>query len=140
MGDVILTALTVSTLAVQRATATIPIVFTIMADPVGDGLVASLARLGGNITGVSNATVQYTGKGLDPLVEAAPGASPVGYLWNPGHPRPLAYRVLEEMQRAAGRLGVEVRSVEMRAAADPEPAFAAMSRDGVGGWSCSASR
>jgi putative ABC transport system substrate-binding protein len=123
--DVILTVLTPSTHAAKNATKTIPIVFTIVEDPVGDGFVASLARPGGNLTGLSNNIIEIAGKVLQLLNEAVPGASRIAYLWNPDLDR-IARLALEEIQTAANTLGVELQSVKVRNAKDFEPAFSAM--------------
>jgi putative ABC transport system substrate-binding protein len=123
--DVILTTLTPSTHAAKNATATIPIVFTIVEDPVGDGFVASLARPGGNLTGLSNNIIEISGKVLQLLKEAVPGASRVAYLWNPDLDR-IARLALNEMQTAANTLGVELQSFKVTNASDFEPAFSAM--------------
>ena len=123
--DVLLTTLTPSALAAKNATTTIPIVFTIVEDPVGDGFVASLARPGGNLTGLSNNIIEIAGKVLQLLNEAVPGASRVAYLWNPDLDR-IARLALEEIQAAADTLGVELQSVKVTNANDFETAFSAM--------------
>jgi len=123
--DVILTPLTPSTHAARNATKTIPIVFTIVEDPVGDGFVASLARPGGNLTGMSNNIIEIAGKVLQLLKEAVPGVSRIAYLWNPDMDR-IARLALEEIQTAANTLGVELQSVKVRNTKDFEPAFSAM--------------
>ena len=106
--DVILTTLTPSTRAAKNATARIPIVFTIVDDPVGDGFVASLARPGGNLTGLSNNTIEIAGKVLQLLNEAVPRASRIAYLWNPDTDR-QASLALEKILNAANTLGVELQ-------------------------------
>ena len=123
--DVILAAQTPSTRAAKNATTTIPIVFTAVEDPVGDGFVASIARPGGNLTGMSNNIIEIAGKVLQLINEAVPGASRVAYLWNPDLDR-IARLALEEIQIAANTLGVELQSVKVRNAEDFEPAFSAM--------------
>ena len=123
--DVILTPQTPSTLAASNATRNIPIVFTIVEDPVGDGFVASLARPGGNLTGMSNNIIEIAGKVLQLLNEAVPGASRIAYLWNPDMDR-VARLALEEIQTAAHTLGVELQSVKVTKASDFETAFSAM--------------
>jgi putative ABC transport system substrate-binding protein len=123
--DVILTTLTPSTHAAKNATKTIPIVFTIVEDPVGEGFVASLARPGGNLTGLSNNIIEITGKVLQLLNEAVPGASRVAYLWNPGLDR-IARLALDEIQKAANTLGIKLQSIKVINARDFEPAFSAM--------------
>src|SRR5205809_2206732 len=82
--DVIVVTSTPSAVAVKQATRTIPIVFTWAADPVGSGLVTSLARPGGNITGLSFLAADLVGKRLELLKQAVPGVSRVAALWHPG--------------------------------------------------------
>jgi len=107
--------------AAQHATGTIPIVFPTAFDPVGQGLVASLAQPGGNITGVSFHDPALMGKRLELLKAAVPGVTRVAYLWD--HGPNLA---LQELETAARALGVQLHPVEVR---DPYPfdhAFAIM--------------
>jgi putative ABC transport system substrate-binding protein len=127
--DLIFSVLTVSTHAAKKATHTIPIVFNVVADPVGDGFVASFTQPGGNITGVCNNVLEISGKVLQLLTEAVPEASRVAWLWNAAHPSQLMRRFLEEAQSAANTLGVKLQSVEVREAKDFEPAFAAMATE-----------
>ncbi len=82
--DVIVVASTPPALAAKQATKTIPIVFTAVGDPVTDGLVTSLARPGGNVTGLSTAGPDLVGKRLEQLKQAVPGVSRVAVLWQPG--------------------------------------------------------
>jgi putative ABC transport system substrate-binding protein len=84
--DVIVVGNTVAAQALQRATSTIPIVMAAVADPVGSGLVASLAHPGGNITGLAPMTVELSAKRLQLLKEAIPRLARVAVLWNPDHP------------------------------------------------------
>jgi putative ABC transport system substrate-binding protein len=126
--DLIVTVLTVSTDAAKEATSTIPIVFTIVSDPVGDGFVASFTRPGGNVTGVCNNLIEISGKVLQLLTEAVPEASRFAYLWNAAHGR-IGRLISEKMQAAAKTLGVTLQSVEVREAKDFEPAFAPMTRE-----------
>jgi putative ABC transport system substrate-binding protein len=111
--------------AAQHATRTIPIV-ALMGDPMEMGLVASLARPGGNLTGVSAQATAVSGKMLELLKEAVPQASSVAVLWNAANPN----KVLEwqETQRAAQAFGVTLQSVEVRTPDDFERAFAALTR------------
>ena len=81
--DVIVAAATPAALAAKKATSTIPIVFTVVADPIGSGLVASLANPGGNITGTTNLNLDLTGKRLELLKEAFPKITTVAVLSNP---------------------------------------------------------
>jgi putative tryptophan/tyrosine transport system substrate-binding protein len=114
----------------KRATHTIPIVFSSSADPVRAGLVPSLARPGGNLTGVTFITSDLAGKRLQFLREAAPRTSRVAVLWNPDH----LEDEFRETQAAAGPLGVQILSCEVRTTSDFEQAFqsaAAWKADGV---------
>jgi len=110
----------------QHATQTIPIVMAIVTDPVGSGLVASLARPGGNLTGLSIGAAELGGKRLELLMQAVTQAARVAVLWNPANPN----KVLEwqETQRAAHAFGVTLQSVEVRTPDDFERAFAALTR------------
>jgi putative ABC transport system substrate-binding protein len=103
----------------RTATSTIPIVMVVSVDPVQAGLVASLARPGGNITGVTFVSSDLAAKRLQLLKEMAPAVSRIGVLWNPDHVDP-EYR---ETQAAGRALGVEVHSLEVRQPADFERAF-----------------
>ena len=127
--DVIVTGTTQATLALQRATRTTPIVMTLVSDPVGSGLVASLARPGGNITGLSTMVPELTGKRLQLLTEVVPRLARVAVLWNPADP--IGPPLLRETEAAARLLGVQLQPREARSAAEIEGAFAAMSRDRV---------
>ena len=84
--DVIVAPSTPSVLATQNATSTIPIVFVSVGDPVASGLVASLARPGGNVTGLANFAPELSGKRVELLKEAVPNATRVAFLWNPTNP------------------------------------------------------
>lgn len=109
----------------KRATAVIPIVMISSADPVQGGLVASLARPGGNVTGLTFVSSELAGKRLQFLKEAAPGAARAAVLWNPDHPDD-EFRATH----AAGRsLGVHVESLEVRRRDDIDGAFAVASRE-----------
>ena len=123
--DIIVTALTPPTLAAKNATTTIPIIFTIVEDPVGEGFVASLARPGGNMTGLSSNIIEIAGKVLQLLNEAVPGVSRVAYLWNPDLNR-IGRLALEEIQDAASTLGLTLQSFKVRSAQEFEPAFLTM--------------
>ena len=108
-----------------RATGTIPIVMITSADPVQGGLVASLARPGGNVTGLTFVSSELAGKRLQFLKEAAPALTRVAVLWDPNHPDD-EFRATQ----AAGRsLGVHVQSLEVRGRDDFAAAFAAASRE-----------
>jgi putative ABC transport system substrate-binding protein len=123
--DVIVAYGTPAAKAAQHATRTIPIV-ALMGEPVEMGLVASLARPGGNLTGVSGQSAEAGRKRLELPKEAVPQASRVAVLWNPANPN----KVLEwqETQRAAQALGVTLQSVEVRTPDDFERAFATLTR------------
>jgi putative tryptophan/tyrosine transport system substrate-binding protein len=122
--DVIVTTGTPPTLAAKQATAVIPIVFAAVSDPVGTGLVASLARPGGNITGQANQISDTTGKKLELLREAVPGLRRLAVMANVGNPA----SVLEmgEAQATARKLGLEVTTSKIRRAEDISPAFDAL--------------
>ncbi len=109
----------------KRATASIPIVVVVSNDPVASGLVASLARPGGNVTGVTYVHDALAGKSIELLKHAAPWVSRVAMLWNPDHTDP-EYR---ETQRAAGALRVQLQSLEVRAVGDLGGAFQAAIRE-----------
>jgi putative ABC transport system substrate-binding protein len=119
--DVIVTSGTPSTLAAKQATAVIPIVFAAAGDPVGTGLVASLARPGGNVTGLSSQTAETAGKRLELLREIVPGFGRLAIMGNVGNP--LSVKELGEAQAAARALGLEVTTSELRRAEDISPAF-----------------
>ena len=106
---------------VRTATSTIPIVVAVSNDPVQVGLVATLARPGGNLTGVTFVSSDLAAKRMQLLTEIAPAISRVGVLWNPDHIDP-EYR---ESQGAGRALGVEVHSLEVRGPADLDRAFRA---------------
>ena len=119
--DVIVTPADLSIAAIKRETQTIPIVMALSSDPVGAGFVASLARPGGNITGLSNISPELSGKRLELLREAVPGLSRVALLWNPDvRGAVLDYK---EAASAARSLRVEVKSVEASRAEDLDRAF-----------------
>ena len=111
--------------AAQHATRTIPIVFAFVADPVGSGVVASLARPGANVTGIALfPTLDIGGKRLQLLTEAVPQVSRVAVLWNPAHPvHPSTLRVLEQ---AARTLGVSLQALAVRDPPELERAFHAI--------------
>lgn len=119
-------------LAAQQATKTIPIVFVVVPDPLGSRLVATLARPGANVTGLSTMAVELTGKRLELLKEASPGLSQVGLLVNRGDPEG-ARRYVDVSKADAARLGIAVQSVEVGSAADFEPAFSRMREMRLGG-------
>ncbi len=122
----VIVANTPAALAAKQATRTIPIVMAVSGDPVGDGLVASLARPGGNVTGLSLMVPELGGKRLQLLKEVVPRASRVAVLWNPAVP--FTGRVVREMEAAARVLGVQLQPLEIRAPEDIDRAFEAAIR------------
>jgi putative ABC transport system substrate-binding protein len=127
--DVIVTGGTPATQALKNATRTIPIVVALFGDPVGAGLVESLARPGGNVTGLTDFTPTLTGKRLEILGQIAPGTSRVAALLNPKNPN--SRLELEATRAAASTLGVQLLAFE---ASDPntlQTAFAAMTKDRI---------
>ena len=132
--DVIVTSSTPAAQAAKRATSTIPIVVTFAADPVGSGLVASLARPGGNITGLTTLARGLVAKRLELLKAVASGSTRMAVLWQPGALGERAMRDMVEETQVAGRtLGLQLRFVEARRPDDFEQAFSAMREAGVGG-------
>ncbi len=128
--DVIVAGSTPAARAAKQATTTIPIVAAAVGDPVGTGLVASLARPGGNLTGLADITVDLSAKRLELIKEVVPTASRVAALWNPTHPtNPLQLR---ETQVAAQALGLTLQPLEVREADELDRAFAAMRRERAG--------
>jgi len=109
---------------VKQATSAIPIVFPITVDPVGGGLVASLARPGGNVTGLSVQQSDAAGKRLELLREVVPRLRRLAIMANVGNPQ--AVLEMGEVQAAARKLGIEVAPLEIRRAEDIAPAFAAI--------------
>ena len=122
--DVILTSGTPEVLAAKQATSVIPIVFATAGDPVGNGLIASLARPGGNVTGMSLQSNDTAGKRVELLREVVPSLRRLAILANVGNP----FSVLElgEAQAAARALGLEVDTLEIRRPEDIAPAFEAL--------------
>ena len=120
--DVLVAASTASALAAKEATKTIPIVMVYVGDPVGSGLVTSLARPGGNVTGLSLLTPDIVAKALEILKEAVPSVSRVAVWTNPTMPGQ------KQMDAAAKILGVNVERVDVRTAANLDAAFAAALR------------
>jgi putative ABC transport system substrate-binding protein len=121
--DLLVAGTTSAALAAQHATSTIPIVIAVSADPVGDGLVASLARPGGNITGLSVMTYEITGKRLELLTEVVPGLTRVALLLDAGVLR--WHTQLQEHEAAARGLGVQLQPLEVRGPEEFAGAFQA---------------
>ena len=126
--DVIVASVTQASLAAKRATATIPIIMVGVGDPVGSGLVESLARPGGNITGPSSMLAEASRKQLALLKETIPGASQVAVLWNPANPVWQA-AALKETQAAAQTMGLRLQLVGARGPDELDAAFVAMSSE-----------
>src|SRR6266516_2157421 len=122
--DIIVTSGTPQVLAAKQATSVIPIVFAAAGDPVASGLVASLARPGGNATGLSSLVADLAGKRLELLREVVPALRRLAIMGNVGNP--LTVLELGEVQAAAGTLGLEVHTLEIRQAQDITPAFEAL--------------
>jgi putative tryptophan/tyrosine transport system substrate-binding protein len=123
--DVLVTSGTPATRAAMSVTSTIPIVFAQVGDPVGQGLVASLAAPAGNVTGLANFNPQLGGKRVELLTQAIVGLQHVAYLWDPRSP---AANVLE-MQAATQALGLRLRVFEIREGGELKPAFEAASAE-----------
>jgi putative tryptophan/tyrosine transport system substrate-binding protein len=105
----------------KQATSTIPIVFALANDPIGGGLVASLSRPGGNVTGLSSQAPDLAGKRLELLREVVPRLHRLAILVDVAYP--AAVMEMKEVQAAAQKLGIEVKAVEVRRAEDIAPAF-----------------
>jgi putative ABC transport system substrate-binding protein len=131
--DVIVAGSTPNALAAKQATRTLPIVFIGSGDPVTDGLVTSLARPGGNVTGLSSLTPERLGKCLELLTQAVPGVSRVAVLWQPGAIGERTEKdTLKGAEVAARALGVRLQFVEARGPADIDRAFSDMTRARAG--------
>ena len=128
--DVIVVGGTLDAKAAKASATAIPIVFTIAGDPVGSGLVVSLARPGGNVTGLSNLQGELGGKRLQLLKEAVPRVSRIGVFYNPANPTNAVD--LQGARAAAQTLSVQLQPIEVRSPDDFTSAFAAMARGGAG--------
>mgnify|MGYP001588267549 CR=1 FL=1 len=129
--DVIVAPTSIYAGAAKRATSTIPIVFASHADPIGSGHVASLARPGGNLTGISLMMTETNAKLLELLKEAVPGLSRVAVLWDPATPsHGPGLNAVEVMSRA---LGLRLQALAVRSATELDSAFAAIIRERAGG-------
>ena len=129
--ELIVASGTPASFAAKQATSTIPIVMgAIVADPVETGLVASLARPGGNITGMTLMTSQLGGKRLELLKEIVPGLARVAVFWNP--PNPAYGPILRELDAAAPKLGLKIQRLEVQLPEDFEGAFKAATRQHAG--------
>jgi putative ABC transport system substrate-binding protein len=119
--DVIVAVGTLAPIAAKRATTTIPIVMTTAGDPLSSGLVASLAKPGGNVTGLSLMAPELAGKRLELLKEVIPGLARIAVLWNAANP----YSAIgfDQTKLAAERLGIEVQSLGLRSPDDLDGAL-----------------
>ena len=125
--DIIVTTSTAGALAVKRATATIPIVSAILTDPVGNGLVASYARPGGNVTGILFTLDGLTGKHLELARELTPDAATIGVLVDIRNPSNPAQR--HDAESAAAVLGIKLVPIEVHAPDELEAAFQTLARE-----------
>ncbi len=127
--DVILVGSTPPAVAAKQATKSLPVIFVSLADPVASGLITSLARPGGNATGLATLIPELVGKCLEQLKKAVPGAGRVAVLWQPGA---LGERTEKDMRKeaeiAAGILGLQLQFVEARNPTDFDRAFSDMAR------------
>jgi putative ABC transport system substrate-binding protein len=129
--DVIVSTNTRATDAARRATSTIPIVFTVSGDPVAEGLVASLGRPGGNLTGLATISPELVGKQLEMLKGVVPKLTRVAVLENPTQPSHA--RSVQHAESAARTLGLQLQVVEARTPSEIDAAFAAISSQRTGG-------
>jgi putative ABC transport system substrate-binding protein len=125
--DVIVAASLPAAFAAKRATTTIPIVFVGLGDPVSTGLVAGLARPGGNVTGLSGLALELSSKRLELLKEVLPRLSRVALLANPTHP--MAASMIRETHTAARTVAVHLQILEVREPGEIAEAFVAMDRE-----------
>jgi putative ABC transport system substrate-binding protein len=128
--DVIVTAGTPASLAVRKATTSVPLVMVAVGDPIGVGLVASLARPGGNSTGLTSIAPELEGKRLELLREVVPKLSHIAVLWNPDNPFHVGS--LKETRAAAQVLGIKVQLLGVRVSEDFPAAFAAILKERPG--------
>lgn len=119
--DVIVALGSPAIVAAKQATAVIPIVFPIASDPVGDGLVTSFARPGGNITGLSNEQPDLAGKRLEILRELVPGLGQLGYIANANNQTSM--KNVREVEAAAAKLALQIAPLDIRSAEDVAPAM-----------------
>jgi len=119
-----------ATKAAKEVTRTVPIVMSLVVDPVGSGLIPSLAHPGGNVTGTSIMAPDLVGKQLELLMEVVPKISRVAVLWNPDNPGGVPQ--LRQTEAAARALGVRLQTLEARGPHELDSAFAAMTRERAG--------
>ena len=129
--DILVTASTAAARAAQQTTRTIPIVMTVVSDPLESGLVASLARPGGNVTGLSLLHPELSRKRLELLKQVIPKVARVAVLWNSSDP--ILPPLLRETEAAARTLGVQLQVVDVRDSTELDSAFSAMTRERAGG-------
>jgi putative ABC transport system substrate-binding protein len=130
--DVIVASSPPALRAVQRATSSIPVVMTAVSDPVGTGFIASLARPGGNITGVTSAIPEgFMGKTLQLIKEAIPKTSRVGLLFNAANPLNYATASARELAAASQALKIQLHHLEIRSEDDIEKTMTAANLDGL---------
>ena len=127
--DVIVVESTMAALAAKHATSTVPIVMALVSDPVGSGLVASLAHPGGNVTGLTNQTVDLAAKRLQLLKETIPGARRVVVIFNPETPPNRI--MISRLKEAAPGIGVRLRFISVRDAESLRSAFSGLSKSNV---------
>lgn len=125
--DVVVTYVTQASLAARQVTKTIPIVMVGVSDPLASGLVASLSRPGGNVTGTSAPFSESAGKGLEILKEAVPGLRRVAIVWNPAN-EVFVSQMLAETRAAAQRLGLDLAPVQANDSASIDRAFAEIAK------------
>jgi putative ABC transport system substrate-binding protein len=135
--DVIVCGGTPGTLALQRATRTVPIVFAIVSEPVTQGIVSSLANPGGNITGFSYMEPTIGAKWLELLKEMAPSITRVGFMFNPDS-GPYGRLYYESIEAASQQFGVRLTAIEVRRPNEIEPAIKALADQQSGGLVVSA--
>jgi putative ABC transport system substrate-binding protein len=128
--DVIVAGATQASIAAKKSTTTIPIVMIGVSDPVGAGLVTSLARPGTNVSGTSSMTAEIVGKQLELLKETIPNVARVAALWNPANPIFQALQV-KETENAARALGIRLRFIEARDPNEIDRAFANIAQEGL---------
>lgn len=129
--DVLVAVTQPAALAAAAATTTIPIVFNHVPDPIRSRLVNSLARPGGNVTGLTNIAAEIAAKRVQLLKEAFPHMKRVGLMINPGDPAMASF--IDEAKASAAALGLEVQIVELRSVDDFEPAFKRLAGNGAEG-------
>jgi len=128
--EVIVANLTTAVQAAKEATSTIPIVMASAGDPVGTGFVKTLARPGGNITGLTGISAELAGKRVELLRELVPGLARLGYLFNGSNL--FAKSLVSETRAAAKRGGLELQMIDVRRPEDLDPAFTALTQGRVG--------